>query len=102
VKHAKSRNPTSWKQDKITRSKEEAIAKVREYREQIVSGRKTWEEVVETESDCTSAKRGGDLKHFPRGKMQKPFEDAGFALEVGEISGVVDTDSGIHIIKRTE
>jgi NIMA-interacting peptidyl-prolyl cis-trans isomerase 1 len=34
-------------------------------------------------------------------QIQKPFEDATFALKVGEISGVVDTDSGVHIILRT-
>ena len=38
---------------------------------------------------------------FTRGKMQKPFEDAAFALNVGELSEIVDTDSGVHIILRT-
>lgn len=52
------------------------------------------------ESDCSSAKNGGDLGMFGRGQMQKPFEDAAFALAVGGISGIVDTDSGIHVILR--
>lgn len=52
-------------------------------------------------SDCSSAKRGGDLGLFGRGAMQKPFEEAAFALKVGEMSQIVDTDSGVHIIIRT-
>jgi len=102
AKHTGSRNPSSWKQAKITRSKEEAIKQVKEYRERIMSGDADFETLAAKESDCPSAKRGGDLGSFSRGKMQKPFEDASFALNVGEVSGIVDTDSGIHIIKRIE
>jgi len=70
------------------------------YRAQIVSGEKTFEELASQFSDCSSAKRGGDLGPFGRGQMQKPFEDASFALKVGEMSEPVWTDSGVHIIKR--
>ena len=52
-------------------------------------------------SDCGSCRNGGDLGEFTRGQMQKPFEDATFALAVGEMSGIVSTDSGLHIILRT-
>ena len=38
---------------------------------------------------------------FDRKRMQKPFSDAAFALKVGEMSQVVDTDSGMHLILRT-
>jgi hypothetical protein len=55
--------------------------------------------LASVESDCSSAKQGGDLGPFKRGAMQKPFEDAAFALKVGELSGIVDTDSGVHIVR---
>lgn len=51
-------------------------------------------------SDCSSAKRGGDLGPFSRGQMQKAFEDVAFGLKVGEISDITETDSGLHIIER--
>ena len=74
---------------------------VTEYRQQIVSGEKTFEELASQLSDCSSAKHGGDLGMFGHGQMQKPFEDATYGLKVGEMSEPVWTDSGVHIILRT-
>lgn len=51
--------------------------------------------------DPGSAARGGDLDWFTRGAMVKPFEDAVFALEQGQISEVVESDFGYHIIQLT-
>ncbi|XP_013411626.1 peptidyl-prolyl cis-trans isomerase NIMA-interacting 1 [Lingula anatina] len=101
VKHRQSRRPSSWREDNITRTKDEALDILKGYRDKIVSGEASFEQLASQFSDCSSAKKGGDLGLFGRGQMQKPFEEAGFSLKVGELSEPVWTDSGVHIILRT-
>ena len=51
---------------------------------------------------CPSGHNGGDLGYFERGMMVKPFEDAAFSMEVGEISHPVKTQFGWHLIQLTD
>ncbi|KAJ3358637.1 hypothetical protein AMAG_04647 [Allomyces macrogynus ATCC 38327] len=101
VKHRESRRPSSWRQERITISKDEALQQILEFRQQIVSGETDLPTLAQQYSDCSSARVGGDLGPFKRGQMQKSFEDATFALQVGELSQPVFSDSGVHLILRT-
>jgi len=90
-------------QAKITRSIEEAKQILADLRATIASAPDVaaqFGQLARVHSDCSSAKRDGDLGPFGRGQMQKPFEDASFALAVGQLSDIVTTDSGVHIIYR--
>ena len=106
-KHKDSRNPTSWRDPakKITRTIEGAGDELRAIRGKLLSAPSykraaLFKEFAKAKSDCGSAKKGGDLGFFRRGKMSPPFEQAAFNLDVGELSKTVASSSGVHLIFR--
>ncbi|KAF2215368.1 hypothetical protein CERZMDRAFT_65672 [Cercospora zeae-maydis SCOH1-5] len=102
VKHKDSRRPSSWRESEITRSKEEAREIIRRYESKIRNGETSLGDLAVTESDCSSARKRGDLGFFGKGDMQAEFEQASFALKPGEISQIIETQSGLHLIERLE
>lgn len=78
--------------------KAEARRKIEEIQKRIQKG-EDFATVAKATSDCPSASRGGDLDYFQRGQMVAPFEEAAFSLKPGEMSGVVETQFGYHLIK---
>jgi len=89
---------------KATESKEERErkrAKLVQIKKQIKGGA-DFAELAKQSSDCPSKERGGDLGFFPKGQMVKPFEQAVFKLNPGEVSDVVETEFGFHLIRLEE
>ena len=83
--------------------KAKAKAKAEDVLIQIKKNPKQFEELATKYSqDPESAKKGGDLGTFGRGMMVKPFDDAVFSMKVNEISSIVESDFGYHIIKLTK
>ena len=70
-------------------------------REEILNGKK-FEDVAAMVSMCPSGANGGDLGYFGRGMMVKPFEDACFSMNVGDISEPIETQYGWHLIELTD
>ena len=81
-------------------TKEEALERIQDLKSQVLSGM-LFSEIATEVSDCPSAEKGGDLGKFGRGAMVEAFDPAAFELEVGEVSEVVETEFGYHLIHRT-
>ncbi|MGE3609492.1 MAG: peptidylprolyl isomerase [Bacteriovoracaceae bacterium] len=60
----------------------------------------SFEDLAKDFSLCPSSKNGGDLGEFPKGKMVPAFEKALLSLKENEVSGIIKTQFGHHIIKR--
>lgn len=98
VMHAQSKS----KPPSVTRTRAEAQKRAEEVLTKLQQGG-SFEELVSQYSDEPGAtERHGDLGVFDRAQMVKPFADAAFSLKVGEVSGIVETPFGFHVIKRTE
>jgi NIMA-interacting peptidyl-prolyl cis-trans isomerase 1 len=94
----------AFTQKNITRSKEEAIEILKGYETEIKGSSAfadKFAELATDHSDCSSHAKGGDLGWFGPGQMQKAFEDAAFGLEVGKMSEIISSDSGVHLVLRT-
>ena len=86
-----------------TQEREKAKAKAQELLGVVRKSPDTFAEVAKKNSeDVGSSVAGGDLDFFARGAMVKPFEDAAFAMKKGDISDIVESDFGYHIIKLTD
>jgi parvulin-like peptidyl-prolyl isomerase len=83
-----------------TRSQDEAKSLIADLAAKVQAG-EDFAALAKEHSDCPSGGRGGDLGSFGRGQMVGAFEDSAFGMEVGQTSGVVETDFGYHIIQRT-
>jgi parvulin-like peptidyl-prolyl isomerase len=86
----------------VTRTREQALELATQLATRAREPGTDFAQLAKDASDGPSGVEGGVLPRFGRQQMVKPFSDAAFALRPGEISGVVETNFGFHIIKRMQ
>jgi len=110
VKYKRSARPASWRDPEgvviSQRSKGEAVETLEDIWEELdqLSGTQRaarFAELAREVSDCGSAREGGDLGELALDTMAEEFAEAFEALGVGDLSDVLETESGLHIILRT-
>ena len=88
--------------EKATAEEKKAAREKAEKLRKELAGGADFAALAKANSTCPSSKQGGDLGYFGKGQMVPAFEKAAYALKPGEISDVVETQFGYHIIKLTE
>jgi peptidyl-prolyl cis-trans isomerase D len=89
-------------QGKSDAEKKAALAKAEDILKQLKAGADFGELAKKNSEDGSNAPKGGDLGWFVRGQMVPEFDKAAFAMKAGEMSGIVTTEYGYHIIKVNE
>ena len=92
-------NSSTLADENITRTQEEALARIKECLKKSAEGQK-FEDLAKEYSDGPSGPEGGDLGEFGKRMMDPAFEEAAFECEVGKVTDVVETPFGYHIIYR--
>ena len=96
VKHKDAKNP----RDGVTRSREEACERAIVARDKVIGGADFDQVVTEFSDEAGAATRAGELGVVRRSELQKPFADAAFILDLQQMSDVVETDFGFHLMLR--
>jgi len=86
----------------VTRTRTEAQERAESLRKLASARGADFAALAREYSDCPTASEGGNLGRFGRGRMLPPIEQAAFKLSVGDVSEVIETAFGFHIVKRTE
>lgn len=83
-------------------SDDAALDKIKDIRARIVDGKADFAEEAKKHSDCPSGQQGGSLGWFGRGMMVPEFDKVAFEMAKGEVSGIVTTQFGYHIIYKAD
>ena len=86
----------------VMRSREQALALAEDVLKKARAGQDLGKLAIEYSDEPNAGARGGSLGRFQKGQMVPAFEEVAFKLRVGQISGIVETGFGFHIIQRTE
>ena len=103
LKHADSRRPSSHRTKVISLAKSDARNEADALRKRVAASsdmEAALADEASKRSDCPSSTNGGRLKPFQRGDLERAFEAAAFRLAVGELSPVVETAAGFHVVLR--